>query len=143
MDLQKPKPTLTQSQPQSQPQPSKTGADLNEIMRRLRILEERYSNLRKKNQLSDQNMLEDSKRIFDQIAAIQSIISELKKDVNEVNSKMRILDEEVNSSVQKRELSVLNKYLEFWEPLNFVKRDEAKRIIEDTMNEIKNKPKAD
>ncbi len=131
-----PKKILKSKQPQAQPQQS---AELNEIMRRLRILEERYANLRKKSQLTDQNMLDDSKRIFDDIHVIQSIIAELKRDIEEIRTKMRLLTEEIEESVQKRELNLLSKYLDFWQPMEFVRKGEVKTIIEDVLEDIKPK----
>ena len=81
------------------PADAKVTTQINEIMRRLRVLEERYSNLRKKNQLTDQNMLEDIKNVSDEIHVIQSTITELKKDINEVNHKIRLLNDEIAQSV--------------------------------------------
>ncbi|MBN2422394.1 hypothetical protein JXB41_04140 [Candidatus Woesearchaeota archaeon] len=123
------------------PEAQKISININEIMRRLRILEERYSNLRKKNQLTDQNMLEDTKKLSDTIKVIQSTINELKKEVLEVNSKIKMLSEEVSQSVEKRDFKLLSKYLDFWQPLDFIRKGEAKLIIEDILKEEKNKPK--
>lgn len=122
--------------PQAKAQHSK---EINEIMRRLRVLEERYTSLRRKTQLTDQNMLEDTKRVFDEIHVIQEIISDLKKDISDVKLKMRMLEDEMKSTVQKRDLDVLKKYLEFWEPMNFMRREEAKRVVEDLLEELKPK----
>ena len=119
--------------------PQNINSDLNEIMRRLRVLEERYGNLRKKNQLSDQNMLEDSKKVYDEIRIIESTITELKREVLEVNTKIKMLEEEVSESVQKRDLKMISKYMDFWEPMQFVRREEAERIIEDIIKSSQNK----
>jgi len=115
----------------------KTGGDINDIMRRLRILEERYSNLRKKNQLTDQNMIDDAKRMNDEIRVMQHTISELKKDVQEVNSKIKLLTEEMGQSVTKSEMNLLAKYLEFWEPMEFIRKEEAQKIIQDVVDELR------
>ncbi len=115
----------------------KTVGDINDIMRRLRILEERYSNLRKKNQLTDQNMIDDAKRINDEIRVMQHTISELKKDVQEVNSKIKLLTEEMGQSVTKSEMNLLAKYLEFWEPMEFIRKEEAQKIIQDVVDELR------
>jgi len=115
----------------------KTVGDINDIMRRLRILEERYSNLRKKNQLTDQNMIDDAKRMNDEIRVMQHTISELKKDVQEVNSKIKLLTEEMGQSVTKSEMNLLAKYLEFWEPMEFIRKEEAQKIIQDVVDELR------
>ena len=50
---------------------------------------------------------------------------------------MKILNQEISSSAQKRDLDLLNKYMNFWDPMNFISREEAAKIIEDILNEIK------
>ena len=86
-------------------------------------------------------MLEDSKRISDEIKVIQTTIVELKKEVSEVNHKIKMLCEEITQSVPKNDLKLLSKYLDFWQPLDFIRKQEAKKIIEDIIEDLKNKPK--
>ena len=83
---------------------------INEILRRLRILEERYSNIRKKIQLTEQNMLDDTKNLSDDINLIKTNIKDIKKEILEVTNKMKILNDEIDSSAQRRELNLLSKY---------------------------------
>jgi hypothetical protein len=123
------------------PSSTKLAKSINEIMRRLRVLEERYTNLRKKNQLTDQNMLEDTKNMSDEIKVIQSTMTELKKEISEVNNKMKKLEEEISQSVSKREIKLLSKYLDLWQPLEFIRKEEAKHIIENVIEEIKTNQK--
>jgi len=104
---------------------------INALIRTIRILEERYSNLRKKTQLTDQNMLDDAKKITTDIKLISSDITEMKKQFLEVNEKINLLSEQIKNSVKKEDLDLLSKYLNLWSPLRFVTIDEAKKIIED------------
>ena len=52
-----------------------------------------------------------------------------------------MLNEEISQSVPTKDLKLLSKYLDFWQPLNFIRKDEANKIIEDLIEDIKNKPK--
>ncbi|MBT4352494.1 hypothetical protein HOD20_08215 [archaeon] len=117
--------------------PPKMAQDINETLRRLRILEERYSNIRKKTQLAEQNMLEDTNNVTEDIKLLNINLKELRKEINEISGKMKILNQEISSSAQKRDLDLLNKYMNFWDPMNFISREEAAKIIEDILNEIK------
>ena len=119
----------------------KTANQINEILRRLRTLEERYTNLRKKNQLSDQNMLKDSKRLSDDIKVLQSTINDLKKEISEVNNKIRKLHEEISQTVPKRKFDMISKYVDFWEPMNYVQKGETKKIIQNIIEEIRTNQK--
>ncbi|MFH0875425.1 MAG: hypothetical protein V1859_05790 [archaeon] len=119
----------------------KIAGDINEIMRRLRILEERYSNLRKKNQLTDQNMIDDTKKLSDDFRLVNSTINDLKKEIIELNTKIRMLTEEMQQTVDKGEVALLSKYIDLWDPMSFVRRSEAEKMIRDIVEEIKKKPK--
>jgi len=103
--------------------------EMDEIMRRIRLLEERYSGIRKKSQFTEQNMLKDTKDIFEEINLLNSSLSDIKGEVSEINEKIQKLSEEMHESVKKTEFNVLAKYLDFWQPLNFLTREEAKKLI--------------
>lgn len=110
--------------------------DLNTLSRRIRMLEERYYNIRKKTQLTDQNMLEDNKRINTQLKYFTQNIKELKKKLNDVTEKLSMFDEELKGTAKIRDITVINKYLEFWEPINFLTEKDAINIINDVLEEI-------
>jgi hypothetical protein len=113
-------------QPTVKPAPSK---EVSELMGRLRLLEERYSGLRKKSQFTEQNMIKDLKELFDEIRVMQDTMMELKSELSELNEKMGKLTREVKSSVRKEELNVLVKYLDFWEPMNFLTYEQAQDLL--------------
>src|SRR3989344_7209497 len=87
--------------------------EVDEIMRRLRQLEERYSGLRKKSQLIEQNMLKDAKDIFEEINVIHQTVSELKGEMSEISEKLSKLSEEIKGSASKADFNVVSKYLDF------------------------------
>ncbi|PLW80787.1 hypothetical protein C0585_00785 [Candidatus Woesearchaeota archaeon] len=110
--------------------------DINTLSRRIRMMEERYYNLRKKTQLTDQNMLDDNKRINNQLKYFTSNIKELKKKVTDISEKLSMFDEELKDTAKKRDLTIIDKYLEFWEPMNFLTEKDARQIIKDFLDEI-------
>ncbi len=103
--------------------------DIDEVLRQLKLLEERYSGVRKKSQFTEQNMLKETKDIFEEISVIRSTITEIKGDVSEITEKLEKLSEEVNTAVKKTDFNVLSKYLDFWQPLNFMTKAEAQKLI--------------
>ncbi|MBD3203293.1 hypothetical protein GF327_03300 [Candidatus Woesearchaeota archaeon] len=133
--------TFPKLQTNLDPASKKLAGNINEIMRRLRILEERYSNLRKKNQLTDQNMLDDSKTISDEIRVLQSIVTDLKKEIQDVNIKISTLNQEISQAALKRDFNRLSRYIDYWQPMDFVNKNEVKKIIEDTLDEIRTNQK--
>mgnify|MGYP001575446560 FL=1 len=98
-------------------------------MRSIRLLEERYSQVRKKSQFTEENMLNDTKEIFNDINVLNETIAELKKSIAEIGDKLFKLGEEVSQGVSKAELNVISKYLDFWQPLDFVTRQEVEKML--------------
>ncbi|MEM4397328.1 MAG: hypothetical protein QW757_01735 [Candidatus Woesearchaeota archaeon] len=111
--------------------PKEITTNIEELMRRLRLLEERFSNLRKKSEFLEQTVLKDTKELFDETKLLDSNLSELKSEISEVNEKMAKLIEEINQTVKKDEFNVLVKYLEFWQPLDYLTKEDAKKIIDE------------
>lgn len=104
---------------------------INNLTRRIRILEERYSNVRKKTQVTDQNMIEDVKSLSTDIKLINQDVSELKKQMSDFNEKTAILLDEIKQSVKKHEFMEFEKYINLWEPMNFLTYEQAVKLIKD------------
>jgi len=105
--------------------------ELANLSRRFRTLEERTSNLIRKSQITEQNMLMNSKKVATEIKTINADISELRKIIAEMKDNMRQIVEEVKRCAKKEEIKILQKYVDMWEPINFVTRSEVERIIKD------------
>ena len=107
--------------------------EVRDLSRRLRTLEERYTNLQTKTQITEQNMLSRNKRISVEIKTINLDMNEIKKELLEVKDRILLLLKEIQSLAKKEELQVLNKYINLWEPINFVTRTEVAQIIEEIL----------
>jgi len=110
---------------------SDLAGELNNISRRLMVLEERYTNLRKKTQVTDQNMLTSSKKVMTEIQTTHSEIDDLKKQLADIIDKMKIVVRELKECAKKQDVDVLNKYINIWQPINFITRDSALKLIRD------------
>lgn len=124
----------------SDPAIVKLGENLNQTLRTLRMLEERYSGLRKKMQMSDQNMIEDTNKLFTQLKLISTDISDLKMKIEDMRQKLEIFSKEIDEMASKQEVTVLQRYIELWQPMNFMTEKEAIALIKDALkqkNEIK------
>lgn len=99
---------------------------------RLKVLEERYTNLSRREQLAEQNMLSFEKEINSEIKAIQKRILETRKHVSDVNEKLEVLQGQVANAATKHDLRILEAYLNMIQPMEFVTRAEAKKLLERT-----------
>lgn len=103
---------------------------VNDVERRLRVLEERYANLRKKTQITDQNMLDYESHLSKELKMLTGTVNGLKFQVQEIAEKLALFNTEFEQVAKKRDLQVLEKYLDLWQPMNFVTRSELKDAVQ-------------
>lgn len=106
-----------------------------EAERRLRQLEERYSNLERRGQVTEENMLGSDRKIKSEIKLLGSEVSELKAQVNELGEKVRAVVRELQGFARTEDVDVIRKYLNLLEPLGFATRTEVERIVKDAIEE--------
>lgn len=112
---------------------SPPSSQINETVRRMRILEERYTNLQTRFQLTEQNMLSRNKSFSTEFKTIISDIHELKREIEDMKNKMLMMIKELQSSARKDELKVLERYINMWEPVKFVTHDEIEDIVKEIL----------
>jgi hypothetical protein len=100
-----------------------------DLMRRVRVLEERYSSIRKNIQVNEQNMLSINKSLMTEMRTINMEITDLKQSIHTIREELQLMVRELKETVKKDEIKVLEKYIQLWEPLNFVSHDEMERYI--------------
>ncbi len=122
-----------QQYPQGQP-PQDPFADIammvSDVDRRLRVLEERYSILRKKLQLTDQNVLESERSFGKEVRQMSDTILEMKRTMHEFDEKTMQFSGELQQTAKKNDVKVIEKYLSLWNPSTFVTRSELKRYTD-------------
>jgi len=118
------------------PKDIRLNEDVSDLSRRLRISEERYTTIRNRIQVMDQNMLLHNKKQTADIKTIDSDINDLKKEINDLNEKINLIIKELNDSAKKEDIEVLQKYINLWDPMNFVTRKEVEKLIKELKNEL-------
>lgn len=104
--------------------------NVNNLAASLRILEERYSTLRSKSQVSEQNMIELEKEVTEDVKMLSEDLVELKHELSDIKDKLRLISGEMKNLADKHEFRVMERYLDMWQPMNFVTRDELNKLLE-------------
>jgi len=102
---------------------------ITDLDRRLRTLEERYTNLRKKLQLTDQNLLDSERSFGKELKEVNDSSMEMKRTVNDFSDKIIMFESELSNVAQKKDLMVVEKYFSMWNPMNFVTRKELREYL--------------
>lgn len=114
-----------------------TTKELNLLGRRLRVMEEQLTNIRRKMQVTDQNMLSFQKKNTTELKSVNLEINELRRVLEDMQNNILLIIKELRLCAKKEEVTVLQRYVNMWEPVNFVTRREVDKIIEEALAERK------
>ncbi len=114
-------------------QPEGTPQDMSNISSRLRMLESRYTDLDRKVELIESNLLGVKKRISQEIKVFDSDIAEIRKDIDTIKDKVGMVIDSLKRTANKEDIDSIKKYLELWNPVKFATRDEVEEIIDEKL----------
>ena len=109
-------------------------ADINTLNRRLRLLEEGFSNLRRFFQATEENIIAKNKHYSAEIKTVSSDISDIRKEMQEAREKISLVIKELQTVARKEEVKVLEKYINLWNPVKFVSQNEIEGIIGEVLD---------
>lgn len=124
-------------EPEFTPQLKNLSADLSDLNRRIRTLEGRYTTLQTKTQITEQNMLTRHKQNTIEFKTINMDVNEIKKNISEIKDRILLLIKEIQECAKKQEVKVLEKYINLWEPVNFVTRHEFEEELKKLQDQIR------
>jgi len=107
--------------------------DIGNLSRRLRLLEEGFTNLRQALHITEENMLSKNKVFSTEIRTTDSDIKDIKKDIAEVKEKIIGLIKELQTTAKKEQVKILEKYINLWNPVKFVTQNEVEQIVKELM----------
>jgi len=102
---------------------------LNDLNARIRVLENKYSLFGERLLVINQNMIEEYKKIMRKMKAVDDELKEFKKDLYNVKEIISGLTKEIKLFARKDNLKVLEKYINLWNPMNFVTEKDVDNLI--------------
>lgn len=110
-------------------------SQMTNLGRRLRLLEERYETVRDKLQRGDKGFLDFQKEMNRELRINREEVSDLHRDLEDLKDKMRLIVKELKDCAKSDEVAVLKRYLQMWEPVQFVTQNEIDDIVERKIEE--------
>lgn len=104
-----------------------------DIGARIRILENKYSTVNEHLLIINQNMIEEYKKLIEEMKVINVEIKEIKEDVLNLKETAKKMVQEMEIFARKDELKVLEKYINFWNPLEFITTNELNKILDERL----------
>lgn len=124
-------------QPDTKPKDNKEpmardySSDIIQVSRRIKVLEEGMNNLRKKVLVNEQNDLNRYKKILTEEKATLDEVNELKQEIENINRLIKEVISELRSGARREDVEVLKKYIDMWNPINFVTEETVEKMIDD------------
>lgn len=109
------------------------GNQITSIATRLKLVEERYANLAKRNQLTEGSLMSFEHEAKTELRVLTTQMMALRKRITEINAKLDAIGGEMGSVVRKHEFAVAERYLEMWQPMQFISREEARRMLDEAI----------
>jgi len=107
------------------------------VVEKHKALESSLDLLTEKFDLIDHNSIKNFKKLFDEIKNLKGELRDIKheiKDIKEFNGKVT---KQLKLMTTKDEVTKLEKYIDLWNPMDFVTRDELKEAHEKTIEELR------
>lgn len=105
------------------------GFILNDLNARIRVLENKYSLFGERLLIINQNMIEEYKKLMRHLKGVETDIKEFKKDLFNVKEIISGLTKEMRLFARKDSLHVLEKYINLWNPMNFVTEKDVANLM--------------
>lgn len=102
---------------------------LSDLNARVRVLESKYGLFGERLLVINQNMIEEYKKMLRDMKTVQSELSELKKEIFYLKEVLNDFNKEFDMFARKDSVKVLEKYINLWNPMNFVTEKEVVDII--------------
>ena len=121
-------------------------AEMVNVVSRLRLLEERHTNLQRKMHLIEEHYLSSAKEYKSEIKLVQSELLEVKRSVKEFSEVLDRLTRSLEDFATRDDVKLIEKYVNLLDPTNFISRaqleGEVKRQVESAILKMnKNKDK--
>ncbi len=110
-------------------------SQINNVATRLKIMEDRYNNLRRKIQVLEDNMLRDQKKTDTDLKATNAVVTETNQTINQLKDNVKLIINELKLCAKNEDVDVLKRYIELWEPLQYVTHNEFDHRVQDIVDE--------
>ncbi|MBI4440047.1 hypothetical protein HY638_03680 [Candidatus Woesearchaeota archaeon] len=117
------------------PVPNAVG-EVRDLSSRVRTLEDTLANIRKKIQITDSNLITRSKQLDTEIKATYADIKEIKQEILDIRDKVAMMLKELKLRATSDDVKVLQKYIDMWDPIKFVTKNDVDAIVEDKVRQI-------
>jgi hypothetical protein len=113
--------------------------DAMQVSRRVKVLEEGLSNLRKKILIDEQNDINRHKKELVEHKTTINEVNDIKKEIENIKRVIKEVISELQGCARHEEVDVLKKYINIWDPIKFVTEETVEKMIDEKLEDSNNK----
>ncbi|MBD3263207.1 hypothetical protein GF374_02405 [Candidatus Woesearchaeota archaeon] len=107
-----------------------------QVAARIKIVEERLETLRTHIELVDQTLIDKHKSTVSEINDLQDSVRKFKADIDELKDFSERLAKRMENLASKEEVKVIERYVDAWQPLKYIKANELKDAMIPILKEL-------
>lgn len=111
-------------------------ADTSSFNTRLRLVEEKCTNLNRKIEFLEGNLVATTKKFNEAIHHMDADLLEAKRNLDSFKQKIELIIRELKLTAGKDELTSVQRYLDLWDLTRFVSREELDKLIEEKLRNL-------
>jgi len=124
------KPNKKTPQPLSQPMSDKA-------MQAVRVIEDKISNLNKKTEVIEDNILKINQRQNIEIKSMHEHVLSLEKQVSLLRKTIVEMAADLKHFARRERVETMQKYLDLWNPVSFATHKEVEELVNEKLREKK------
>ena len=113
-----------------------------EMNRKLAIIEDRLQTLRDHIALVEKDSLEKTKALAVEVHEYDEKIDVIRKEIEKIESMIERIVSKLELFASKEQLKVLERYLNFWNPLDYVTKKDVEELINEKLKSHKSQSKS-
>ncbi len=125
------------AKPAEMPPPS--GFDPAKLYVWVKGLESKVNNLLREVDVLKNDFIRRANQLNKDFKTLSDDLMEIRHEQEKMNQKMILIINELKQTAGAEEVVTLKKYVEFWNPLNFVTQRDLEKAIENKLAELKNR----
>lgn len=122
-------------------QPEQAEFDASKIYLWVKSLESKVNNLLREVDLIKNDLLRKQNELKKDLKSVNSDLLELQHQQAKVSEKMDLIIQELKKTAGIEEVMTIKKYLELWNPMNFVTQHDLERTIDNRLALLQKKEK--
>ncbi|MBI4140081.1 hypothetical protein HY483_03920 [Candidatus Woesearchaeota archaeon] len=105
--------------------------EINALNARIRVVEERINDMRKRFKFLEENMIAYHKKNLKDAKDQQQQTYDVRRGLKILEGKMLVILKELQLAATKQDVTTLRKYIELWNPLKFITEETLQKRIDE------------